>query len=86
MSFLFLDSDTCSVSAYCTGHFDCSYQRLRYLISPVLGASCRFYPSCSQYALAALEQHGIGKALFLTLKRLLRCQPWARGGVDFVPK
>jgi len=55
------------------------------LISPLLGPRCRFYPSCSEYAIAAVRNHGIIRGLFLTVKRLLRCHPWHPGGVDLVP-
>lgn len=55
-------------------------------ISPLLGNSCRFYPSCSQYAKEALQTHGACKGFFLTCKRLLKCGPWHRGGVDLVPE
>ena len=57
----------------------------RCLISPLLGPRCRFYPSCSEYAIAAVQNHGIIRGLFLTVKRLLRCHPWHPGGVDLVP-
>jgi putative membrane protein insertion efficiency factor len=53
-------------------------------ISPYLGANCRFYPSCSQYALEAVERYGVGKGAFLALKRLLKCHPFHPGGVDFL--
>ena len=55
------------------------------LISPFLGQNCRFYPSCSQYASEAVEQLGLLKGLFLTVKRLLRCHPWCEGGYDPIP-
>ena len=58
----------------------------RYLISPLLGAHCRFYPSCSQYALTALEKHGAVKGTHLAGGRLLRCHPWHAGGYDPVPE
>ncbi len=54
-------------------------------LSPVLGARCRYYPSCSSFGLGALTQHGPIKATLLTLWRVLRCNPWTPGGVDFVP-
>lgn len=54
----------------------------QYLISPLLKPSCRYYPSCSQYAEGAIKQHGITKGLWMALKRILRCHPWARGGYD----
>lgn len=55
------------------------------LLSPLLGQHCRFYPSCSQYAIEAVEQHGSLPGLWLATKRLLRCHPWHPGGVDPVP-
>jgi len=57
----------------------------RLLLSPWIGASCRFEPSCSVYALQALETHGAGMGSYLTLRRLARCQPWCEGGCDPVP-
>lgn len=58
------------------------YQRF---ISPMLASRCRFYPTCSDYALEAFKEYGATKALYLTLKRLLRCQPFCKGGVDPLP-
>ncbi len=55
-------------------------------ISPLIGPCCRFYPSCSEYALEALEVHGTFKGIYLTIKRLLKCHPWHPGGCDFVPE
>lgn len=55
------------------------------LISPLFPASCRFYPSCSEYARQALLQYGPLKGLWLSLKRLLKCHPWHPGGHDPVP-
>lgn len=46
---------------------------------------CRYYPSCSHYAVEALERHGAGKGSWLTIKRLARCAPWGSYGVDPVP-
>jgi putative membrane protein insertion efficiency factor len=54
-------------------------------IRPLLGANCRFYPSCSEYAQEALTKLPLSRALWLILKRLLRCAGWSRGGVDLVP-
>ncbi len=57
----------------------------RYLISPLLGPNCRFYPTCSAYALEALEKHGATKGGYLTLCRLAKCHPFHPGGCDPVP-
>ncbi|MFA7693496.1 MAG: membrane protein insertion efficiency factor YidD [Candidatus Hydrogenedentes bacterium] len=58
------------------------YQRF---ISPLLGEHCRFEPSCSRYAIESLEQHGLFKGIGLATWRLLRCQPFCKGGYDPVP-
>lgn len=57
----------------------------RLMLSPWLGPSCRFEPTCSAYALQALELHGAAAGSYLTLRRLARCQPWCEGGHDPVP-
>ena len=57
----------------------------RLLLSPWLGSSCRFEPSCSAYSLQALQQLGAVKGSYLTLARLARCHPWCHGGYDPVP-
>jgi putative membrane protein insertion efficiency factor len=54
-------------------------------ISPWLGSHCRFYPSCSQYALEAVREHGSARGGWLALRRLLRCHPFHSGGYDPVP-
>ncbi len=54
-------------------------------LSPLLGQHCRFYPSCSQYAIEAIEMHGAIKGTALALWRILRCQPLCAGGHDPVP-
>ncbi len=57
----------------------------RLVISPLYGNVCRYYPSCSAYALGAVEQHGATKGVWYAGRRLLRCHPWASGGYDPVP-
>lgn len=54
-------------------------------ISPLLGPRCRFYPSCSTYAVQALQAHGALRGSWLAVRRLGRCHPWNPGGVDHVP-
>ncbi len=55
----------------------------RILVSPLLGARCRYHPSCSRYALDALEEFGVVRGSVLAGWRILRCNPWSRGGVDY---
>ena len=55
------------------------------VVSPILGPSCRFEPSCSHYAMMAIERYGVPKGGVIALKRLLRCHPWSAGGYDPVP-
>ncbi|WP_341327545.1 membrane protein insertion efficiency factor YidD [Methylotuvimicrobium sp. KM2] len=57
----------------------------RLVISPLLPPSCRYQPTCSEYAIEAITRHGPFKGLWLTLKRLGRCQPWGGHGYDPVP-
>jgi len=58
----------------------------RLLLSPWLGNACRFEPSCSAYAIQALQHHGAAAGSYLTLRRVARCGPWCTGGCDPVPE
>ena len=58
----------------------------KFLVSPLFGNSCRYLPSCSDYAIEALKTFGIFKGLFLSFKRILSCHPWGNGGFDPVKK
>ena len=56
------------------------------LISPLIGHSCRYLPTCSDYSMEALKTYGLLKGLLLSLKRILSCNPWSSGGFDPVKK
>jgi len=58
----------------------------QYLISPLLGPHCRFYPTCSSYAQTAVERYGVMRGSWLAVRRLGRCHPWNAGGHDPVPE
>jgi putative membrane protein insertion efficiency factor len=58
------------------------YQRW---VSPLLPPACRFFPRCSDYSAAAIQRYGLLRGAVLTARRILRCQPWCRGGLDPVP-
>lgn len=60
-------------------------QAYRYAISPMLGRNCRFVPSCSEYAVEAVERHGALKGSWLAARRVCRCHPVSGGGFDPVP-
>ena len=57
----------------------------QYAIRPLLGANCRFYPSCSDYAREAIDRYGAAKGCWLALRRVVRCHPYHPGGCDPVP-
>ncbi|MDM3870779.1 membrane protein insertion efficiency factor YidD [Porticoccus sp. W117] len=57
----------------------------RRFVSPLLGSNCRFHPSCSEYAIEAIEGHGALKGLYLSGRRLIKCHPFHEGGYDPVP-
>ena len=57
----------------------------RWLISPMLGTNCRYHPSCSAYALEAIEKHGAARGSWLSVRRVCRCHPWGGDGHDPVP-
>ena len=57
----------------------------KFVLSPLLGRNCRFYPSCSDYMHEAIRKHGFGKGIQLGTRRLLKCHPFHEGGVDHVP-
>ncbi|MEQ8366177.1 membrane protein insertion efficiency factor YidD [Yoonia vestfoldensis] len=58
----------------------------RLIFSPWVGHNCRYHPTCSAYALEALEKHGAIKGGWLAFRRILRCHPWGRSGIDNVPE
>ena len=58
----------------------------KFLISPLLGQSCRYLPTCSEYSIEALKTYGFFKGLFFSIKRILSCHPWGQGGFDPVKK
>ena len=58
----------------------------KYLISPLLGNNCRYFPNCSDYSIEALRTYGLFKGLFMIIKRVLSCHPFKEGGIDPVKK
>lgn len=57
----------------------------RLVVSPLYGDVCKYYPSCSSYGLGAVQQFGLLRGSWMTARRIARCNPWARGGIDDVP-
>ena len=57
----------------------------QYTISPIIGPRCRYLPSCSNYALEAIDKHGVTKGMFLSIKRISKCHSWGKSGHDPVP-
>ena len=55
------------------------------LLSPMMGQKCRFYPTCSNYAIEAIRLHGAARGSLLAARRVCKCHPWHEGGVDLVP-
>jgi len=58
----------------------------KFLLSPLLGDTCRYFPTCSDYSIESLKKYGLLKGLFLSFKRILSCHPWGKGGFDPVQK
>ncbi len=58
----------------------------KFLLSPLIGNSCRFFPSCSDYSIESLKTFGFFKGLYFSLKRILSCHPWSEGGFDPIKK
>ena len=58
----------------------------KYLISPLIGPSCRYLPTCSEYSIEALRTYGLSKGLILSFKRIISCHPWGNDGFDPVKK
>ena len=56
------------------------------IISPLFPARCKYYPTCSEYAVEAFKKHGFFKGFVLAVWRILRCNPWSNGGIDPVPE
>ncbi len=65
--------------------FICFIKSYQFIISPILGPRCRFIPSCSEYASEAILKHGVIRGVWLSSKRLVRCNPFNNGGYDPVP-
>ena len=64
----------------------CIIKLYQFIISPILKSNCRYLPTCSEYAVSALKEHGLFKGLYYALKRILSCHPWGSTGFDPIPK
>lgn len=62
------------------------HRAYKVMLSPFIGQGCRFHPTCSDYALEACERHGILRGGWIAVKRIFRCNPWHKGGLDPVPE
>lgn len=58
----------------------------KFIVSPLLGPSCKYFPTCSEYSIEALKTFGLFKGSFLSLKRIISCHPWGKGGFDPIKK
>ena len=58
----------------------------KFIVSPLLGPSCKYFPTCSEYSIEALKTFGLFKGSFLSLKRIISCHPWGKGGFDQIKK
>ena len=58
----------------------------KFLISPLLGNSCRYFPTCSEYSIEALNEFGLVKGIYLSFRRIISCHPWGKGGFDPIKK
>ncbi|MGZ8294689.1 MAG: membrane protein insertion efficiency factor YidD [Telluria sp.] len=57
----------------------------QFVVSPMLGPNCRYYPTCSNYAIESVRTHGAARGSLLAMRRICKCHPWNDGGVDLVP-
>ncbi len=73
-------------TAYCSKFLLFLIKAYKMILSPWLGNCCRFHPSCSSYAIDAINEYGPFKGSFLTIWRVLRCNPFSIGGVDYIKK
>tara|TARA_B100001245_G_C22474360_1_gene242308 strand:- start:145 stop:402 length:258 start_codon:yes stop_codon:yes gene_type:complete len=58
----------------------------QFIISPILKSNCRYWPTCSEYSVSVLKEHGLFRGLYFALKRILSCHPWGSTGYDPIPK